>query len=610
MSFFRLFLIFAVVIIAFTSCEYSPTGSNFHNIDSSFTPPIVNIQLPEPGQTIMIQDNIGYNLIYALNGDVSKLYKVLFYIDTSLIFESRSSMYLISMLKRTDKLLEEHVLRMIVINHSGTGSLADKLGMEGTYTERTWKLQIYNPNLFIPDSASYTIEDGILKLNWKKYPFDNFIRAEISKIFYEDNVSKNHNLVPVTDKETNWCYDRSYVGEQASYQIKLLYSVGSDILTFSFPEVSVPKDLPVFTFKKVDNSSIEVFWTKNKFYNSIASLTFSNTKLFPNFSVDSKYQSTIIKDLPLGSTENINVALVPNDSYNFSWVSVSVPVFTGDPSFKYLEFEARNGDNIYYLQNSTGYTYSFKLYKYSLSADKILDSVSLSTQTSRDNRVAISPSGKNIVYRTGNDLACCLNGDISHPKIITDLQLTGKSSNYGFDCQAISDNGILVAGLSGVYVYDLINDKLVCTMPANSPSELNISANGDYIALTNSGTITSKIYKIENGSAKMIIDGFVGYNFQFDNNINSKVYYYDVDNKSMKYLDCSSNVNTYMLSSFLIYLDLESGRAIRNIDSKNNEILDINNGLQSIYKYKSNNGSGYIKGDYIYFSSGLKCKLR
>lgn len=610
MSSFRLFFIFAAIVIAITSCEYSPTGSNYQNINPNFNPPVMNIELPEDGKTIMIQNNVVYYLNYKLKGDLSKFYKVLFYLDTNMIYESTTIRGEVYLEKKIKNLTQEYTLRMVVLNHSGTSSMADRLNMEGSYAEKRWKVVVYNPSLFKSDSVSYTIEDGVLKLYWKKYPFDNFVRYEIKKIIKENKSNKSEFIYTIINKDSNWFFDKSYIGERADYQIKIYHKENSYNYYFLFPEINLDSDLPVFISKKIDNTSIEISWTKNKFYHSISHFSLKDPKIPFDSIVQSMNQSKIIKDLPLGTSDIITVTIVPNELHGDPKVWFNLPFSTGDPSFNYTEFETRNGDIIYYVEKISDSGYYFKLVKYSISKNTILNSINFSTPTSKENRLSISPSGKNIVFRSGNNLVCCLNGDLSNPKVLTDLKITGKVSNYGFDCQAISDNGIVAAGLNGAYIYDIVNDKLICSMPTDTPSEISISSNGDFVALTNSGTNESKVYKIESSSANVITQSFRGFNFQFDNNNNSKVYYFLVGS-IMRYFDCNTLIHTNIdNSNFLNYLDLESGLATRNFGNELYEILDLNNGLKQIFTYKSKNGSGYIKGDYIYFTTGLKCKFR
>jgi hypothetical protein len=609
----KIALIVSLLIIT-ASCEYQPTGTNFVNVDSVFTAPLISIDLPPDGETIAIQSGRDYNLNYNVSGDLSKFYKVVFYIDTNQVNEFSLPKSYLRLNKTINTQFEEHTLRMVVLNHSGTNSMADKLNAEGFYYSKSWRLIYYNSKLFNADSISYEIENGYLKFKWKNYPFYDFLKYEVTKTILEKDYSglSFYKLPIINDQNQNWIIDKSYVGEKAQFEVNIHYKTSNqgNYEILKFPTITIERNIPTISVKKISDTSLELNWNKSPYYNSLKFYELSNTNLFSNFNIDANLGKYKLDNLPLGVSDNLKISFIPEESIIKDRIITNILIMTGDTSFQYSEFETKVGDYLYYSKNLEWY--SFKLYKYSLSQNKILDSTNFRTPTSADDRITISPSGKHIVFRNNKSLYCCLDGNLTNPIIISDISLSGKESSYGFDYQAISDNGILAASLDKLYIFDLVNNKLISTINETC-TELSISSNGDYLAYTRSVTLESKLLRIDkNNSISIVKDQFKAFRFTFDPYQNDKLYFYDMNDKNMKNFNCSTlNENIYD-NYFLYYIDVESGLAQRNIGSGNidYEIIDLRNGLKRIYSYKSKSGSGYIKGNYIYFYNGTKCKFR
>ncbi len=604
-----LLTMFTLCLVLFYSCEYQPTGSNFRNIDSTYKIPSILIELPEEGKAIEVNNYERYDIKYKLSGDLSKFKYVFFYLDTTLICQSEKSETTFEFKKKAVLEKELYNLKMVVLNSSGTGSIADKLGLEGSYYEKNWPVVITNPELFKFDPLKYSIINGVLKIEWNKYDFSYFFDYEITKTVYHSYYQDSYTFTPISSSDENYLLDNSYVGENASYSIKLSYKKNGSIYSSYFPELELKEDFPVFSCKKISKTSIELNWTKSKYYGSIEEFKISNSKLFSDISVDGNTQSIRIDNLPIGVNDKIKINIIPLFK-NISFTpEIEIPIVTGDSSFIYSEFQSGFGDNIFYTKNIDWY--KFNLYKYSISNNSVLQSTEFSTPTSQDNRIKVSNDGKNVIYKSDNSLVCCLNGDLSNPTVISDVFLTGRETNYGFSDMAISSNGIIAAYIDdSVYIYNLVKNKLMCKW-RDIGNDLSISNNGDFVAYnTNGSSLITKIYKVGENTKNLVSEDFLGLSMQFDANNNSRLYYFDYNDNKMNYIDCESKSITY-ISLYLFYqIDFESGLAISYKSENIYEIVDLNNGLNSVFTYKSISGTGRIKGDYIYFSTGVKCKFR
>ena len=107
----------------------------------------------------------------------------------------------------------------------------------------------------------------------------------------------------------------------------------------------------------------------------------------------------------------------------------------------------------------------------------------------------------------------------------------------------------------------------------------------------------------------MIRDDFIGINLSFEANNNNKLYYYDYDDKKTMVIDCETNSILFYSPDYFYQIDFESWLATKMKSENIYEIIDLKNGMNTIYEYKSVNGTGRIKGDYIYFSTGVKMQV-
>ncbi len=602
--------IFAFCLVIFSSCEYQPTGSNFKNIDSTYNIPTIIIELPEEGKPIYVSNYESYKLKYKLDGDLSKFMQVLFYYDTTLLYQSENKEGMFELSKKTANEKEEHNLKMLILNTSGTGSLADIMQLEGSYIEKNWPLIVANPDYFTPDSLKSSVVDGVLKIEWNTYDYSNFIYYYITKVFYDkEGYRKHFTFSPIVLRDVDNFIDITYAGEKANYYLTVHYRKNNSEEYIKYPILNLDDELPKFSYKKLTQNSIEVNWNKGKYYGGIDGYVIQNNNLSLEIPLESNVYKAKIENLPIGANEELIINIIPNLKKSEYNPIVKLQIMTGDSSFNYWEMEKGNDDYIFFSQNIQGFI--FNLYKYSISSNSILQSTEFHTLDSKEDRIIVSPNGKNMVYRNDYNLICCLNGDLENPVIVTDVSFHGSQSAYGFSDMALSNNGILATCLPHerkVGVYDLNKMKLISCWNEDI-NNISISGNGKYVAVYSGGNEQiTKIYEIKEDSCILIISDFLGLNMKFDDN--SNLYYFDYGDKITKYINCETKEITNILNSRYNQIDLESGLAIIEKSENNYEIVDIKNGGQRIYNYYSINGSGQIKGNYIYFGTGVKCKFR
>jgi hypothetical protein len=613
------FLIFCFVLLS--SCEYQPTGYEFTNLDSNFKSPEITIELPNENTAISIQSNYIYNLKYKLGGNISRFKKVIFFRDTNIIYQSSASANSFKIQIKIDEPFRTFKLKMLIFNSSGTGSLAEKLDLEGTVSSKEWFLEVYNMDFFKADSIGYEVVNGSLQINWKLFPFPNFVKYEITKEISGD-YGKTYYLDTITDKDQNYYLDKNYLCEDATYRVRLYFKSDNYIEYLDYPKLNKEKELPEVTIKKISNNSFEFNWKRSKFFNNINGYLFTNSKIMSDVIVDGpNTESITIQNLPLGINDKLKFLLLPkNSTLSLSELNQKnrfnlLALRTGDSSFTFSEIESGQNGNIFYTQNINWYKYT--LLKYSTQSNKILQKVDFETTTSDDDRICSSPSGKHIIYKNGISVAYCLDGDLNNMKSLTDVQLTGNSSDYGFEKLSISDNGILAAYFhkymdNTIYIYNLYSDNLICKINFGyiDISGFEISALGNYIVINIiDEEFKTKIYNISSQTPELIKDDLLAINLTFDPDNNDRLIYYEYNKKQILSLDCSTkSVSSLGLDTYYYYnIDFKNAQILVSNKTGEYEIRDLNNVTNLIYKYNSINGSGFIKDNMIYFGTGVKC---
>ncbi|MDT3740293.1 MAG: hypothetical protein RO257_12430 [Candidatus Kapabacteria bacterium] len=615
---FLLIQIIIALIAIISSCEYQPTGGEFTDIDSNYTRPEIIITLSDDTSSIVIASGERYIFKYKITGDLSKFKNVHFSLGTSGVFSSDESESSFALQKIIETDFEDCKLRMFVTNSTGTGSLADKLKLEKSVIVKEWNVHIYKIGPFKADTSFYENINETLKINWNKYPYENFLKYEIFKRVNGSN-SNDYPIATITDINKNYVYDDNYIGEDATYYISVFYGNKNSINSLQYPKVNKGKEYPIITYKKLSYSSIELSWKKSKYHNNLKGYFFTNKEIMNDITIENPNTNTcIVEDLSVGLIDKIKFYLLPQ-KLTYSNIELNqdsryflVPINTGDSSFQYIRIGVTPTEHLIYWQSSDGSGYS--LNKYSLQSGKIEQKISIKVKIDYDKGVDFSPSGKNFVFKSiigaNNCISYCIDGDLNNIKSISYIELTGIDSYSSTDEIAISDNGIIAFYLSNqIYIYDTNLNKLITSF-VESVNELDISADGDYIAVTGiqNHKYKSIIYRIYSNAFNLIKDDFVGGHFEFDPENNNRLFYWDSDTRRINSLNCLNNSvsNISPVQYYFSQINFKDGLILCSQKSGEMEIRTLNN-FELIFKYNVKNGWGFINNNVIYFWNGLKC---
>jgi hypothetical protein len=235
---------------------FSPEKENFVEVDQNTEAPQINNQtLDLNSDTLHVWKYTKFN--FDLTSSKQEITNTtITYRDTEINFEGGKGSFDIN-----PEALPEgtYTLKIKVYTHSGTGSLADKVGAEGYKFENDWVLLIEKPKA--PDiTITSKIENGFLKFSWNKMKQDYFHSYNL--YFYNEGLSYNYET-KITDKNTTSYIDSLFVGGKIKLSLWIRYydengstQIAKKDYIYEYPiSISVHEDLQNLTFS----------WNKNPF---------------------------------------------------------------------------------------------------------------------------------------------------------------------------------------------------------------------------------------------------------------------------------------------------------------------------------------------------------
>ncbi|MCD6354754.1 MAG: hypothetical protein J7L95_04315, partial [Prolixibacteraceae bacterium] len=288
-----------------------------------------------------------------------------------------------------------HQFTIQAFTSSNTGSIADKMGVEGYLYETVWPVLIKHniePRVAI---KNVQFKNGSAIINWEKYDYYGFQSYNFNK--YSSIEGNKFNFV-IHNPYLNGVVDTSYIeGEYAGYRVKL-----NNLFSSKYYNFYVAIDPPVVSL--LNNGILNVEWSKSQ-----------NKKIFGSYYVT-------VKAPKGGKNEEFKTNLIENtsttfltpgfgDSYEIQ-VRYVPKTFTGP----YLNFNSAGGRTSYSMGNtmpkfekgmeigSTGNVLLFnqgKFYKYSILNNLVIDSFEVADLTNSAT-IRISPKGEYFCYFTYN----------------------------------------------------------------------------------------------------------------------------------------------------------------------------------------------------------------
>ncbi len=585
------FLIPLLAAIILFSCEYQPSEVYNRTVNRDVTPPLIQaVELNIDADTLYLYNSM--EIKFQFQSDNQEINLVNFSID-GIDLGSENSGSGTFQLQTGQLAVGIHDLVIEVYTGSGTGSLADELGVEGFVASESWKLVMMD--YYFPE-ISKTVENGLLKIKWKEYRASNFMEYAISR-------SGPHlNDTEIKRVKTNEFIDSTYVGELAQYYVQ---AITRENIPFSGDGLYLDPDLPQIFYSVEDSNKYLVRWSKSKYYNAIDTFAVYQDIEY-DFNSDNRVMAT--RDLNdtvyqvtggcFGDMQYFKLRLVPrktNAGYfpeSYYWFQSTTWGFLG-LSFRYPEgwpycFPVKNDEFVYYDCNAVK--------RYSISQRRDVETLTYEPTGCSTCNFVITQSSNTGKYLTSyvdcdRDILFTSGTELDNYSIHS-LQNITLGSHPAI---AVSDTGTAIIQHydGGFSLYDLSASAPLGYYPKNYFGDyaqaLKISPSGEYFFVS---ADTLRMVRFRNGQ---FTDAF---KLAYPNNI--KFYEFDAVHPDRVIFWDGSTLSVNLCSDMSIVREVElKDDALLDIDYYNDEMLTYTDGHLLVRSFS--NGS-LIKDVPVHFN--------
>lgn len=281
-------------MLLFVACEYEPRGNNFVDL----TPPEDNVPIEislndiNPSDTIYLYKN---TLISIKISSPIDLQQAVVLLDGEQYKNMGSDTPGFTFYP--DQMDEGvHKLTVDAIFTSGSGSLAEMMGLEGYTGELSWNIRVIH-NAQDRFKVNYRVnEEGFFELFWNNAIPDNYIER-----YTVDLLWTQESRITINDAQQKSFVDYGYICKYASYEVKTLLKDG----TIFTRTLSIDIPAPKVYFEDLGVDSLRVYWDK----------PFANGRF--NLLEESKTIATEIQDTSIiipqlfGKTRQFNLEITP-----------------------------------------------------------------------------------------------------------------------------------------------------------------------------------------------------------------------------------------------------------------------------------------------------------
>lgn len=244
------FTLLLISIVLFAACEYDPSGNNFIDL----TPPENNIPIEislnevNPSDTIYVYQSTSISIKINFPKDLVK---------ATVLLDGREYTNMwsksLSFVMDPDQLTEgAHKLTVNAIFASGTGSLAEMMGLEGYIGELSWNIRVIHDIQDYFQLGYRTNEEGFLEVFWVNGNYENIIEK------YKVHSGFTQNSDITINATQNSFVDYGYVCGYGYYEITTYLKDGN---SFS-QRLSFDKPTPKIRFDNFGLDSFRVYWNK------------------------------------------------------------------------------------------------------------------------------------------------------------------------------------------------------------------------------------------------------------------------------------------------------------------------------------------------------------
>jgi hypothetical protein len=488
----------ALLVIA---CEHTPKGTYYVDLNRE-TFGNININLLNQPDTILLLQETNFNYSVKLQeGQVIRNIDIT--VDGKLISNTNSAYSTFSLIPGQYE-TGFHVLKAEVMTTTGTGSMSDLAGAETLLYTREWIIIVdHTPpaGLKITNIAEF---NGKLRIEWTKNSSLNFKHYLVYRILYNPftHSSNEMGLAMISDPDSNWYVDDSYIGGQVTYRIE---NVSMNLTIPGIPgsyEGSYPT---ILSAQKTDVDKVKFTWNRTRFPGNLGkyeitvkdkiNLTFTSlyTTVNPD---DTSYTATLC----FGDTIDFWLNTIPQ-KVNYWYpetMSDRIAAYAGEKIPRHMSRLVHSNDpEIVYLVDHNSIS------RYNVTTGETELTVETGYNDWERRNIFISPDGKYLV-RFSDNVA-----DLIDPvslSAIRSIQLSQFfTSSNPLRINYVSNNGWMsVSKDEWPYkagIVDLENSDTLFTVKNINPLTIYPSPSGKYIIINDSWIST--LYNYDGGLTKL-----------------------------------------------------------------------------------------------------------
>jgi hypothetical protein len=606
----------AFLALLFSACEYQPEGIYEVDIEPVTDTPEITVNLNFETDTIYVPTTGYVTLSYSTPDQKVKFAYFELNKKQLMSIESTSGTFTFSFNSSQYQKRIPYDLTIQLFRSSGSGSLADKMNMEGFLYSKSFVLIFEDESRMAPQIINVSPQNGSLKVTWEKFKGIGFLRYHVfNSVFYKIDI--------ITDPNQTYLYDNSYIGYNAEYYIV----TETDNNSFTSKHVSFEDGLPDATAQLAENTTTKITWGQSKYYNNIAGYRIfesynrynhfqeiasiensTDTSLFyedGRFGVSSRFYVMPVpveREIPLNSFDDLRYR-----------ASVTEDVLVGEkmPVFPMTFFHNPPGNFCYYSDIEN-------IYKFDCSKNDFISSI-----PTRHLYLSVSPDGKTILSSNIDRIEIIDANTMEIRDIIPVPVLPDGQLLYQF-LIANNGKGVFSNELGDYYYYDynerVAEAKFRVDGESNMGDKMCISPDGKFFCIRHVKGIypnyLTELYKLEEGKAIQIwTDNEVDF-FDFDPGNGQFLYFKDGKITRIFPEDMSVISELPINDPYIYSIDWNNEEficlnAIRDLFS----IYDLNSG-EIKHQLKTFNFGGYnsdydhaVLSNKILFTQGLRLKL-
>lgn len=495
----KLIVIIPTIILLFAACEYEPSGHNFVDL----TPPEDHVPLEillndiNPSDTIYLYKNTQVSI--KINSPVD-LKQAVVLLDGEQYKNMWDNVYDFTFYP--DQMDEGvHKLTVDAILTSGSGSLAEMMGLEGYTGELSWNIRvIHHPQDRF--KVNYRVnEEGFFELFWNNAIPDNYIKK-----YTVDLLLTQESQITINDAQQKSFVDYGYVCKYAYYEVKTYLKDGTIFTSTLSLDIPAPK----VYFEDLGVDSLRVYWDK----------PFANARI--NLIEENKTIATEIQDTSIiipqlfGKTRQFQLEINPQKAgYDYyqtkssDWSNFRQGTSLGLPNWELYAYSLK--DNIIYTRK---YNNLVALDATSLQEINNVSIIGNPWGFAYGGKIAAAPHNSTIAAMTGEETWIFTDSRFIHPTKISSLRgdvntrLCALTSNDRlFVVQQNANICKIFNSLTGAKIFELpFTYKTIYTFP----DLVTVSENGQFFCASSENGI--EIFEIDGTTAKLLYTDTRDYN--------------------------------------------------------------------------------------------------